>query len=184
MLTVNVDIDDRALRAILDTLQTPKLDDVAAHALNETAELGEAKATQVLAGMMGLPESVIDDAFTIERARVGALEADLVCSGKAIKMIVFKPTWSRQEGVVLHIAGKDEHYRHSFITTVRHGHEGVFERKGRERLPIRELYGPSVPGMMARSDVLPVVVDAIQAGLPEMLAAEIARQAKRATSTA
>lgn len=181
MLTVNVDIDDQALRAILDTLKAPALDDVAARALNDSAELGEEKATRTLAGMMGLPEKLIDEAFTIELAKPGDLETRLICSGKAIKMIVFKPTWSRQEGVVLHIAGKDERYRYSFITTVRHGHEGVFERKGKSRLPIRELYGPSVPGMMARTDVLPVVVATIQAALPASLATEIDRQAKRAT---
>ena len=34
-------------------------------------------------------------------------------------------------------------YRHAFIAQTKSGHKGVFIRTGKERLPIRELYGPN-----------------------------------------
>jgi hypothetical protein len=184
MLAVRVEIDDKALRAILDAIQPPAINDVAARALNQTARDAEDEAVRILAPMMGLPAEAIDTAFQVTPATAGRLQASLVAAGKAIKMIEFHPRGSRQEGVVLHMAGKDEHYTHAFIVTVRHGHTGVFERKGHARLPIRELYGPSVPGMLARSDVLPKVVEAVEAALPTELATAIANQAKRAASSA
>src|SRR5215475_12517879 len=179
---VTVSIDDSALRAILDPVQPPALNDVAAAALNETIDDAQDKTTELLVPMMGLEAKMIEAAYELRHASATDLEAQLIVTGKALKMIVFQPTWSKPGGVVLRIAGKDETYRHAFITTVRHGHEGVFERKGKPRLPIRELYGPSIPGMMARSDVLPVVTGKIQSEIPEALAYEITRAAKRAAA--
>jgi hypothetical protein len=180
MIQATVAIDDTALRSVLATLMQPDLNEVAAAALNDTAETAEAAVAEHLAPMMGLPAKVIEQALTIVPASAGHLEADLIAQGKAIKMIVFQPRASKQEGVVLHIAGKDEQYRHAFIATVRHDHVGVFERKkGARRLPIRELYGPSVPGMLARSDVLPAVLQRAQEQLGKNLVREVEQRARR-----
>ena len=43
---------------------------------------------------------------------------------------------------------------HAFSRTVGRGHTSVFERVNEERLPIRELFGPSTPQMMAYNDDL------------------------------
>jgi hypothetical protein len=175
-----VEIDDTALRAILDDIQPPALNEVASVALNDTVAEAKDQTSEILAPMMGIPANMIADACEVRRASATDLDAQLIVTGKAIQMIVFQPTWTHEGGVLLRIAGKDEQYRHAFIRTVRHGHVGVFERKGRERLPIRELYGPSIPGMMARSDVLPVITETIQGAIPEALATAITRNAKRA----
>lgn len=37
-----------------------------------------------------------------------------------------------------------------FVATMRSGHEGIFEREGRKRLPIFELSGPAVPSMVGQ----------------------------------
>ena len=44
---------------------------------------------------------------------------------------------------------------HAFSRTVgKYGHVGIFERVGEERMPIRELYGPSVPKMLSYNEEL------------------------------
>lgn len=180
MIAVRVEIDDTALHAILDAIVPPAIDDVAAAALNDAITEAKDKTTEILVPMMGLPANLIEQACEVRRAERSSLAAQLIVSGKAIKMIVFEPTWTREGGVVLQIAGKQEEYHHAFIRTVRHGHVGVFERRGPNRLPIRELYGPSVPGMMARTDVLPVVTAKIQEDLPAALANQVTRAARKA----
>jgi hypothetical protein len=37
------------------------------------------------------------------------------------------------------------------------GHKGVFEREGRESLPLKQLYGPSVPQMVKNDDVMKII---------------------------
>jgi Prophage minor tail protein Z (GPZ) len=179
---VRVEIDTSTVAALMDALRAPAFHEVAALALNDTVKNAQVETAQIVAPMMGLPSRVVKDALSIEVARPDHLEAALVGRGKAIKMIEFGPRATRQ-GVRLRIAGKVEVYRHAFIATVRHGHTGVFERKGRERLPIRELYGPSVKGIMGRTDVLPRIAEAMGVRLVANLMRQIDRRARRDAGT-
>src|SRR4030095_16410433 len=87
---------------------------------------------------------------------------------------------SRASGVTIQVGGKTERYRHAFIATMPGGgHRGVYERKGTARLPIRELYGPSVHGMMARTDVLPRIAEYLNERLLVNLARQIDRRIRR-----
>ena len=178
-LEVRVEVDTAPLLALLDTLRQPTFNEVAALALNDTAKNAQVEAAQQIAPMMGLPSRVVKQAMTIQPARPDHLSAALVTRGKAIKMIEFRPRVSRTQGVSIRVAGKTETYRHAFKATVRHGHEGIFERRGRARLPIRELYGPSVPGIMKRTDVLPVVLDTMGVRLVANFMRQVDRRARR-----
>lgn len=40
---------------------------------------------------------------------------------------------------------------HAFVAVMSTGHAGIFERKGKESLPIIEKYGPAVPQMIGKS---------------------------------
>jgi hypothetical protein len=179
-MEVRVEMDTGIIRALVESLRAPAFDEVAALALNETVTNAEGEVAQQLEPMMGgLPARDVEAAFSIQPASTGHLEAALVVRGKAIPMIRFAPQVSRTSGVSIRIAGKVETYHRAFRATVRHGHVGIFERKGRERLPIRELYGPSVPGMMKRTDVLPVVMDTLGVRLVANLMRQVERRARR-----
>jgi Prophage minor tail protein Z (GPZ) len=173
-VTVRVEIDPAPVLAILNSLSSPAFEQVTALALNDTAKNAQVQAASQVAPLMGLPSRDVKAALTIEPARPEHLEAAVVARGRPIPMIRFKPRESRS-GVHVRIGGDVETYRRAFIATVRHGHRGVFERVGKARLPIRELYGPSVPGMFARTDVLPV----IQTTLRDRLLANLTRQFDR-----
>src|SRR4029450_7935439 len=172
-------VDLAPVRALLATLHPPALTEVSALALNDTAKNAQVEAAQVLRPMMGLPSADLKAAMRIELARPDHLESAVIASGKAIPMIKFRPRERRPDGVTITVAGKAERYKRAFIATVKHGHVGVFERKGRERLPIRELYGPSIPGMLRRTDVLPVILDAMSKRLVANLMRQIDRRARR-----
>jgi hypothetical protein len=177
-MQLHVTVDTSPLRGVLGALQAPAFHEVAALAINDTAKNAQVEAAQQLAPMMGLPSRDVKAAFSIQPATPDHLAGALVARGRAIPMIKFRPRASRR-GVSIRIAGKTEVYRHAFIATVRHGHVGVFERKGRERLPIRELYGPSITGMLKRSDVLPKLLETISDRLLVNLARQIDRRARR-----
>ncbi len=183
-MEVRVEFDTAPILAMCDALKPPGFNDVAALALNDTVTNAQVEAAQILRPMMELPSKRIKEAMRIEPARPDHLEAALVTSGKAIKMIEFHVRDTKTAGVQLMIAGKTETYRRAFIRTVKNQHRGVFERKGQARLPIRELYGPSVPGMMARSDVLPRVAEYMNLRLLENLKRQIGRRVRRGTGAA
>ncbi len=52
-------------------------------------------------------------------------------------------------------------------------HEGVFERIGRKRLSIQQLYGPAVPSMMKNDDVLDRIKEEASGMLAKRIDAEI-----------
>jgi hypothetical protein len=129
--------------------------------------------------LLGIASADLKQSFSIVPATEGHLEATLACRGRPLKLIAFNPRQD-QEGVAAQIAGHTEEYRHAFITTVpRTGHRGVFHRKGRQRLPIAEVYGPSIPGMMARRDVLPPVTEELRDRLAQNLLRQADRRARR-----
>jgi hypothetical protein len=176
---IRIEVDTAPIKAVLATLRPPAFNEVAALALNATAKNAEVEAAQVLRPLMGIKSSDLKAAMRIELARPDHLASAVIASGKAIPMIKFRPRVSRTQGVTITVAGKAERYRHAFRATVRHGHIGIFERKGRERLPIRELYGPSIPGMLRRTDVLPVILDTMSTRLVANLMRQIDRRARR-----
>ncbi len=56
-------------------------------------------------------------------------------------------------GVSVMVKARRKAIRGAFIARMAAGHVGVFQRKGKERLPIKELYGPSLAGMLENPEV-------------------------------
>jgi hypothetical protein len=178
VLEVRVEMDTGLVRALLGALSAPAFNEVAALAINDTVKNAQVEAAQQIAPLMGLPSKDVKEAFSFQLATPGHLEGSLVARGKAIKMIRFNPRVSRS-GVSIRIAGKTETYRHAFRATMPRGHVGIYERRGRERLPIRELYGPSITGMLKRTDVLPALLDYLGVRLVANLMRQVERRARR-----
>jgi hypothetical protein len=106
------------------------------------------QATKHVAPLLGLKSRTVKESFSIAPARPSSLQAALIASGKPIPLMEFRARDTRRTGVNVRIARKTETYRHAFIATMKNtGYRGVFERRGRARGPIHQLYGPSVPGM-------------------------------------
>lgn len=175
MVSIRAEVDVAPVLAVLATFASPAFERVVALAMNDTVKNGQVQATKILAPAMGLKSAEVKKSLRNELARSGRLVAVLVAQGRPIPMIRFKVRDTHRTGVHLRIGGKVEVYSRAFITTVRNAHRGVFERRGKDRLPIRELFGPSVPGYFARTDALPVV----QQTMRERLLVNVTRQVDR-----
>lgn len=116
-------------------------------AINRTASNARTAMTRVIAGDLGIKASIVRDRVKVSEAKRNHLGATLYASPKRIPLIQFKakgprPSRGRGRGVTAKIgAGR---YPHAFIARMTSGHEGVFQRRGKRRLPITELHGPSI----------------------------------------
>ena len=87
------------------------------------------------------------------RMRQVGLGARVDISGRPLSAMLFRPR-QVSTGVALTIeSGQRTTIRSAFIAVMPSGHEGIFKRVGKARLPIRELLGPSVPTMLQSAGV-------------------------------
>jgi hypothetical protein len=175
---VSVQIDLEPAHRLLPFLRPGDFGEVAALALNDTAKNAVVEAAQKLRPLLGIPSADIKAAFGIEPATANHLEAALVVGGRPIPLAQFKPH-ETTTGVSVSIGGKQEAYAHAFLATMRTGHRGVFRRRTTRRLPIFEVYGPSVHGMLARRDVLPPLCEDMRDRLIKNLLRQGDRRARR-----
>lgn len=120
-------------------------------ALNRAAVSVRTLLVKNIAADTGLKSGTVRERISITNATESSKVARVSVSGKRIPLIDFgargpEPSRGRGRGVTARNPGGAGRYPHAFIATVgTGGHRGVFERRTRKRLPIRELFGPSLP---------------------------------------
>jgi hypothetical protein len=86
----------------------------------------------------------ITRALTLARPKGGdiaTMEWAVKASGDPVPLIAY-PARQTRKGVSVEVnRGKRTLIKGAFIATMKNGHRGVFQRKGKARLPIRELLG-------------------------------------------
>lgn len=87
----------------------------------------------------------ITRALTLQRPRgsgdINSMAWSLKVSGQPVPLIAY-PHRQTKKGVSVEVnRGKRTIVAHSFMATMKSGHLGIFIRKGKARLPIRELRG-------------------------------------------
>lgn len=119
-------------------------------ALNKTATSERAALSSAIAKDVGIKVGTVRDGISIQKATTSNLAARVVCRGKRIPLIELnargpEPSRGRGRGVSYRVEGQTRRIPNAFIATVGSGrHRGVFARKSIKRLPIRELFGPSI----------------------------------------
>jgi len=134
---------------------------------NKAAGKMNTKAKRTVAEAMGVSQkfivSRVGKPFEVKKAKssgklpLGGAEVKVTVKGGRIRLIHFsaKEKTRKRRGVVVSrqgvtawVWGRKVHYRDVFIAPVRYGVAGdretlgVFDRKGPDRLPIEQLYGP------------------------------------------
>lgn len=88
--------------------------------------------------------SYIHKALTLRRAKggdIGAMEWAVEVSGEPVPLVAY-PHRQTKKGVTVEVnRGKRTLVAGSFKATMKSGHQGVFKRRGKARLPIQELRG-------------------------------------------
>lgn len=127
-----------------------------ARGLNRTASSERTAMARAVAADMGLKVGVSREAMAITKATANNLEARVTARGKRIPLINFKargpyPSRGRGAGVTYTMQGQRKIWRSAFIATTvvqtdgtGGAHRGVFFRVGKNRLPIKQAYGPSI----------------------------------------
>lgn len=131
-------------------------------AINRTATTARANAARNIADQIKLPVSTIKKSIKILKAKRNCWLGSLLVSSRRLPLIVFGARELKKKGVSYKISKTSPRKRlpSAFILTMpkrgekqKKGHRGVFMRKrkaaesaGRRkgRLPIRELFGPSL----------------------------------------
>jgi Prophage minor tail protein Z (GPZ) len=147
-LGIKITFDAREVHKMLNDLERNLVPRVIARTLNDTADQVQRAASRSLAfelgRQVGLRAKGFQKAIKIIRANPGRLVATLVASGKPIPLIDFNARQVRA-GVSAAPLSQRRVYKGAFISRMPSGHRGVFRRRTRQRLPIREMYGPGVP---------------------------------------
>lgn len=123
---------------------------------------------------MGVTQTVVNKALSTT-VRLDEGVARIQATGSRIPLIAFKargPEPSRGRGRVTYDLGQGRKtLPGGFIATVGTGrHRGVFVRKGKARLPIREAFGPSVVHVFGK--LLPEAADVAQEAMVKSAAHE------------
>lgn len=139
----------------------------AARALNRTAQQVMSAAVKEIARETGLKQKDVREALRRVNAKARNLYAAVIAVGHAVNLIRFtkqtRDQARRAGGVIANAWGKRKLYAGTFI-----GNKGrtVFVRKGKARLPIRSVHGPSIPREMAREKVRKHIEQVIRARWP------------------
>lgn len=102
------------------------------------------EAVKVIRKRKRIKVSYISRALTLARPKgsdVTSMEWALKVSGDHVPLVAY-PHRQTRKGVSVEVnRGKRTLLRGAFIATMRSGHEGVFRRLGKSRLPIKEMLG-------------------------------------------
>ena len=158
----------------------------AVRALNETAKQARTAASkEVRAAGYNIKASAIKKSFYIEKANRYNLEVALKATGRPITLVNYGAR-KVKAGVRVQVKNGPTIFRHAFIETMANGHRGVFQRIGkghkkrmvsgkvvRTGLPIRELYGPSIPQGLNNRIVKAALMKMIREKFPKIFEHEL-----------
>jgi len=167
-------VDASRFMAALDALKPAQARAASVVAVNETARQTTSFATRLVAKDLGLKVGDVRAKMTVIRATKSNLLAIIRPSGRAIPLYAYKARQTKR-GVSATAWGKRKLYRGTFIAMMPGGHVGVFKRVGATRLPIKELFEPSIGHAFGREPTR----SQIEAFIRQKLPVNVARQLQR-----
>lgn len=145
MIGVQVEGIDAAIVALKDypESRTPR---AMVRAMNVGIKSGKTRVAQLISKEIGLKYGEVMAALRLQEATLARPEARLSGSLRPLSLKRWNPkgrfpSFGRRPGITVSKLGRS--YPHAFFIGPR-GNGHVFEREGRERLPIRRVYGPSI----------------------------------------
>lgn len=136
------------------------VEDSAKTALNRTRNKTFTATSRAISQKLQLPVKVVKSNLRKVNATKSTLKATIISKGKALNIIHFKSA-KTNKGIKATVWGKRRLYDRSFIVNInkRSDSKKVFARLGKPRLPIYELYGPSIPETMLEGEILKIMQD-------------------------
>jgi hypothetical protein len=154
------------IKRFTNDLKEKTLKQAAARALNKTATSVRAEAAkQIKQQLPGLKSSDIKaDAFEIVKANskddLRTMRSILVVKGKPIPLVKFaartrgvRTDRGKRVGVTVNVKGTRKMVQHAFLATI-NGYTGIFQRKGKDRGPAKQLFSTSVTDIFKSREFL------------------------------
>ena len=196
-VTISANLDE-----IVKRLPTEKLAKrVMSRAINRGLTAGRVQAAREVAKDYTVRQRQVNEKTRIRKAAPSNLEATLTFSGPALNVADFKVSpskpqpakrrvlrvsVSKQRGpkpakrpilrVTVSKSSGPRQFKGAFLIPVRAGKYRAFRRKGKERLPIQNVWGPSIPSLIGAERVRNAVQDRMQEVIFTRLDHEINRE--------
>jgi hypothetical protein len=164
---------------VISGLRPPKLARTVALALVDTAKAANSAAARQIAKHTGLRVSDVRPKLFYDRVAIGQYQTFVRSSRKRWPLIDFKATQNKTGVRAAKPWGKAQVFKSAFIAQAG-GHRGVFRRVGRDRFPIKEMWGPSVHSTFKQPATVAVVKQTIRLRLPVLLTRRIKAEMRRA----
>lgn len=174
---VSITIDSRRFTGKLANLVRPALDNAVALSLVDTAKTGIVQASKAIRARTGIKTGVIKDRIFYDPVNTGDYRVYVKSSTEPVPLRDFPGTRQTSTGIQTRAWGKQQIIPHGFTVERFGGH--AYVRKGRQRFPIKKLFGPHIGGTFALRDVQGVVGDAMTVRLQKALARRMAAAARR-----
>lgn len=168
-INIKANVDD-ALRE--NSANKRRVVQAAVRSLNRTADQVRGAGVKAMAEELNLKQKTVRDKMRVVRAKRETLLAIVIATGKPIGMINFRARQTAA-GVTAMLFKKRKLYKGAFISTMPGGHVGVFRRRSKKRLPIREMWGPSIPATMAQKHIYSALEKVVDVRWPINFAADL-----------
>lgn len=147
-ITLNFEKDFKRVQRELGELGRKIIPRAANSALNKTATQARTAAVkelkQEIGESSGLSAGGFRKSIELHRSNLRTLMATLTASGRPLPLIHFGARQTKK-GVTAKAWNKRKRYPGTFIAKMPNGKKGVFKRASRKRLPVKQLFGPSIP---------------------------------------
>jgi hypothetical protein len=152
--------------------------------LNKTATNVRTSASAAIRKRRALSAKVVRDAMAIRKATKERLVSSIVVTGSPIPLRDYKARQTKR-GVTVSVspgARKLVEHRgnHAFIVNKIGGH--VFVRTGKSRLPIKKLFGPSLPSTFVQAEVRAAWTATALETMPKRLSEEVRFELSRVSA--
>ena len=165
---------DNALRSLAGLEKQVEV--AAQQAINRVAATAKSIAVKSISSETGIQQKLVRDRIAIFKASRSALSAVVSAFKYAPNLIRYQAKQTKA-GVSAKAWNQRKVYRGTFI-----GNKGrtVFKRVGKARLPIKAVYGPSIPQTFIKARTTEAMIQAVQTRWPTEFDAALANQLRRA----
>ncbi|MCC7200903.1 MAG: phage tail protein [Gammaproteobacteria bacterium] len=177
-VNLRITFDEAECRRGLQRLHRKVADVALVRALNKTATSVRAEAVRIIRRGRQVKAKTVREAIAVRRANKALMVAEVIVSGRPIPLRDYA---ARQigRGVSVNVTGKRKVVAGAF--QVQKIGNNVFIRQGKKRLPIKKLYGPSLPSVFNADAIQKAVermaLDTLRKRFNEEVRYELSKQA-------
>ena len=154
--SLDVQADFKEVEKMLWYVEKKVIKQATTTTLNRVAASVQSLAVKLLAADIGIKAKDVRRYLRVRKASWDNLYSSIEASGKRIPIGKMGPK-QRPKGVSYGSNAKTSvkvgYIPGSFVATMSSGHVGVYKRKGKERTPLVERYGPSIPHVFIQNAI-------------------------------